>query len=105
MFSSDFDGEVASAARRAHELINGRKLDWDDLIIRPGRQREGRDWRAEIRRCRELEGHLTFWETNFVNSIAGSIVQWGRLTKKQQAALDRIIVKLKLAGLWGDAQW
>jgi len=41
MFSSNFDGEVASAARRAHELISSRKLDWDDLIIKPGRQREG----------------------------------------------------------------
>jgi hypothetical protein len=32
-------------------------------------------------------------------------VQWGRLTEKQQTALDRIITKLKLAGLWEDAQW
>jgi hypothetical protein len=39
MFSSDFDGEVASAARRAHELVSSRKFDWDDLIIRPGSAR------------------------------------------------------------------
>jgi hypothetical protein len=121
MFSSSFDGEIASAARRAHELVSGRKLDWDDLIVKPGRQHEeprggfGHDWErqyqppnntiADIRRCQELETHLTSWETEFVNSIAGSIVEWGRLTEKQQAVLDRIVTKLKLAGLWEDAQW
>ena len=122
MFSSNFDGEVASAARRAHELISSRKLDWDDLIIKPGRQREEprhdgfrHDWRrqyqqpnhtiADIRRLQELENHLTSWEAEFVRSIAGSIVEWGRLTEKQQAVLDRIVINLKLAGLWEDAQW
>ena len=122
MFSSHFDGEVASAARRAHELVSSRKLDWDDLIIKPGQQREEPrhdgfryDWRrqyqqsnhtiSDIRRCQELEDHLTAWEIEFVNSIAGSMVQWGRLTEKQQAVLDRIVTKLKLAGLWEDAQW
>jgi len=122
MFSSHFDGEVASAARRAHELVNSRKLG-DDLIILPGRQREEPrhdfryDWRQQhqrssntntindIRRCQELENHLTDWEAEFVKSIAGSIVQWGRMTEKQAAVLDRIVTKLKLSGLWEDAQW
>jgi hypothetical protein len=41
MFSSDFDGEVASAARRAHELVKSRALDWDDLLIISGRTNGG----------------------------------------------------------------
>jgi hypothetical protein len=125
MFSSSFDGEIASAARRAHELISARKLDWDDLIVKPGRehgasqagfQHRGRqhyqqqnddtaDTLADIRRCQELEDHLTGWEIQFVNSIADSIIRWRRLTEKQQASLDRIVEKLKLSGLWEYAAW
>ena len=119
MFSSSFDGEVTSAARRAHELVSGRKLDWDDLLIKPGRPREepqydGGYYRkrqppdpiiTDIRRCQELEAHLTNWEIEFVNSIAVSIVEWGRLTEKQHTILDRTVTKLKLAGLWEHAQW
>jgi hypothetical protein len=116
MFSSSFDGEVTSAARRAHELIASRKLDWDDLIVKPGRQydeeppRQPHHWNwnngpiSDIRRCQELGDHLNGWEAEFVASIAASIVEWGRLTEKQQACLDRIVNKLKLAGLWeGEA--
>jgi hypothetical protein len=113
MFLSNFDGEVASAARRAHELVVSRKLDWDDLIIRPGRQYEEPPRQqqyqnhqhsnspiADIRRCQELDRHLTEWEAEFVSSIAASIIEWGHLTPKQQACLGRIVNKLKLAGLW-----
>ena len=117
MFSSSFDGEVTSAARRAHELIVSRKLDWEDLIIRPGRHQhneppqqhhsrdQDNDAIDDIRRCQELGDHLNGWEADFITSIATSIVEWGRLTEKQQACLDRIVTKLKLAGLWEGEQW
>ena len=96
--------------------MTSRSLDWDDLIIRPGRQREephrdqqDRHWSNhtidDIRHCQELDDHLTEWEREFVNSVAASIIQWGRLTEKQQICFDRIVNKLKLAGLWEGEGW
>ena len=113
MFSSDYDGEVASAARRAHELIVSQQLDWDDLIIEVGTQQRVHShhnkWAGgpiiDLRRCRELRSHLTEWEADFITSVSSSIVEWGRLTPKQQAVLDRIVNKLKSAGLWDGESW
>jgi hypothetical protein len=115
MFSSNFDGEVASAARRAHQLIESRRLDWDELIIKvgaAGSSKERREHRAhatgpigDIRRCQPLAEHLTEWEADFIESIAGSILEWGRLTPRQRAVLDRVVNKLKLGGLWEGAAW
>jgi hypothetical protein len=112
MFGSDFDGEVASAARRAHELVASRQLDWDELIIKVGATGSSKERRShttsqidDIRHCQSLVEHLTEWEADFIESIAGSILEWGRLTPKQQAVLDRITNKLKLAGLWEGEAW
>jgi hypothetical protein len=113
MFSSNFDGEVASAARRAHELMMSRSLDWDDLIIKPDRRHEqgsrqqhrSSETVDDIRHCQSLVGHLTDWEERFIDSIAISILEWGQLTPRQHAVLDRIVTKLKLAGLWEGEAW
>jgi hypothetical protein len=112
MFSSDHDGEVASAARRAHSLIKAHALDWDDLIIHVGRhgpdQRTARqsdpdgDEAGMIHRCTERGLCLTAWEQEFIQSISESILEWGRLTPKQRSVLDRIVNKLKLNGNWDD---
>lgn len=114
MFSSDHDGEVAAAARRAHDLVKSRALDWEDLIIQIENSRQsqsgvdlGPNWgdtgstEAEmIHRCGDLYMALTNWENEFIASIRESIVQWGHLTPKQTAALNRIVTKLQLKGLW-----
>jgi len=124
MFGSSHDGEVASAARRAHELLKGRSLDWDDLIIRihsnssgssystgssshykkPEPEPEPRtDDEADlIHRCAERSKCLTAWENEFIESISESIIEWGHLTQKQRNVLDRIINKLKVRGVWDD---
>jgi hypothetical protein len=111
MFGSDHDGEVAAAARRAHKILHDRSLDWDDLIIsiKPARQKQRREHYVEddeeadlIRKCAERNLCLTAWENEFVTSISASILEWGRLTPKQRAVLDRIVNKLKLAGAWED---
>lgn len=117
MFSSDHDGEVASAARHAHKLIKDRKLDWDDLIIpvhKSTNHKNGADNKARqhhfdepeetdlIHRCSELSRCLTTWEREFIESISESIVEWGKLTEKQRSVLDRIVNKLKVQGLWED---
>jgi len=116
MFSSDHDGEVASAARRAHALVKARALDWDDLIIKihasagARQERPKPDWEevvdddeaAMIRRCAERAMALSAWENEFITSISDSILEWGKLTPKQHAVLDRIVNKLKLRGIWDD---
>jgi hypothetical protein len=35
MFGSDFDGEVANAARAAHVLVKQLGLQWSDVITAP----------------------------------------------------------------------
>jgi hypothetical protein len=112
MFSSDHDGEVAAAARRAHKLVRDRSLDWDDLIIATGRNSQsrqaepppptGNDEADLIHRCAERPHCLTAWENEFIANISESIVEWGRLTPKQRSVLDRIVNKLKVRGVWDD---
>jgi hypothetical protein len=123
MFSSSHDGEVAAAARRAHELVCLRSLDWDDLIIpvkaasssQQQQRRPDYSWSPPppppspeedetflIRRCGERTACLSGWEKEFIASIGESIVEWGHLTPKQRSVLDRIVNKLKLRGVWDD---
>jgi hypothetical protein len=122
MFGSDHDGEVAAAARRAHLILQKHALDWDDLVIPVSqaktrtdsrRQREREEPRYHhthtddeqdeaflIRRAQQFLHFLTPWERDFLSSIAESLVEWGRLTERQRAVLDRIGNKLKLRGCW-----
>lgn len=114
MFGSDHDGEVAAAARRAHNILKIHTLDWDDLIIQEGRSKssyrkpkpERREPDADeadmIHRCSEREKCMTAWEREFITSISGSIIEWGHLTPKQRAILDRIVNKMKVQGVWDD---
>ena len=119
MFGSNHDGEIASAARRAHELVRSRALDWDDLIIRVNHGHTGysapppppppeQEWtdvetvdeETLIHMCAAREAHLTPWERNFITDIGESIIEWGHLTPKQRGVLDRIVTKLKVRGVW-----
>jgi hypothetical protein len=119
MFGSNHDGEVAAAARRAHEIVKKHSLDWDDLVIpikvQAQQQHQQQQYNSAgfadvedehdeaflIRRAREFEHYLTEWERDtFLPSIANSLLEWGRLTVKQRAVLDRINNKLKLRGCW-----
>jgi hypothetical protein len=116
MFSSDFDGEVCTAARMARALIRSRQLDWDDLIISPGRGNGSAELDDEeaadfvpveldvIRHCIRRGALLLRWEREFLGSIAQSVVEWGRLTPKQRSVLDRIVGKLQANGAWGAPQ-
>lgn len=120
MFGSDHDGEVAAAARRAHQIIKKHALDWDDLLMpvnararartqqqarqqRPWADAEADDEETEaylIRRAQQHDQFLSTWEQGFLRSIAESLVEWGRLTPKQRGVLDRINNKLQLRGCW-----
>ena len=119
MFGSAHDGEVAAAARRAHDTLKRHALDWDDLIVPVKAHAQQKQQRQQqynnagyadveddfneaflIRRARDFEQHLTEWEREFLESIADSLVEWGHLTPKQRAVLDRVNNKLKLRGCW-----
>jgi len=116
MFGSTHDGEVAAAARRAHSILQKHALDWDDLVIPvsqaktrtnqhsyrppPPPEDEEDDEASLIRRAQQSSGYLSVWERDFLISVAESVVEWGRLTPKQRAVLDRIQTKLKLRGVW-----
>jgi hypothetical protein len=122
MFGSNHDGEVASAARRAHEIVQKHSLDWDDLVLpvkAHAQQQQQHRYQQQydntgfadvedeyneaflIRRARSFEQYLTEWERDdFLPSIADSLIEWGHLTPKQRAVLDRINNKLKLRGCW-----
>ena len=109
MLGSDHDGEVAAAARRAHHILKIHALDWDDLIVQGGSHTAKKkyeppenDEAAMIRRCAERPHCMTAWEREFVASISGSIIEWGRLTFKQRIMLDRIVNKMKVQGNWDD---
>jgi TorA maturation chaperone TorD len=115
MFGSTHDGEVASAARRAHEIVKKHSLDWDDLVL-PVKQHQQQQQQYDndgfadvedeyneaflIRRAQQFSQFLSDYEQKFLPSIADSLIEWGRLTPKQRAVLDRINNKLKLRGCW-----
>ena len=106
MFSSDFDGEVAAAARRAHELLQRLGTDWDDVLVMPRRNSKAKldpETREVLRRLGELSLCLSAWEREFIASLAVSQTRWGHLTPKQAACLDRIVERLQAAGLWEES--
>lgn len=119
LLSSDHDGEVAAAGRRAHSFLKTRGLDWDTVISaapqrfyeEPPRQRRYEppppppepDELPLIRKARKLEQYVTAWEREFLASVEESLGKWPKLTEKQRAVLDRIIDKLKEKDVWdGD---
>ena len=103
MFSSNYDGEVSSAARRAHELLQRLGIDWSDIIVTP--RQNSKPWLDPesgelIRRCSDLSLCLTRWERDFIVGLNVAIPRWGRLTERQAVCLNRIVDRLKRAGLW-----
>jgi hypothetical protein len=103
MFSSNYDGEVSSAARRAHELLQRLGIDWSDIIVTPSW-----DCKASLdsesgellRRCSDLSLCLTRWERDFIAGLSVAIRHRGRLTERQAVCLNRIVDRLRQAGLW-----
>jgi hypothetical protein len=70
------------------------------IIEAPKRPAAREDEVNLVRRCLECDDELSTWEFEFCTSIKGALGRWGRLTTKQRACLDRIIVKLKARDAW-----
>jgi hypothetical protein len=90
LFSSNHDGEVAAAARKAHEFIRSHGLAWGDIILsRPTSSVE--DLIDEA--LRDGVGIINAWEEGFLRGVRGR----QRLTKKLLAKLDTIVAKVRAA--------
>jgi hypothetical protein len=101
---SDYDGEVATAGRKAHALIKGAGLTWDEVINpaalakpKPEPSRPQRRWREPVSPsdcaalCLLWREVLTDWEVDFCRSLVGR----QRLSPKQTAVLARIAAKVE----------
>lgn len=102
LLGSDHDGEIAAAGRKAHALIKGAGLTWDDVIApaapAPQQQyRHPRRWRSPVSHsdacalCLQWPEVLTDWETDFLQSIASR----HRISDKQSYYLNRIVAKVE----------
>lgn len=114
MIGSSFDGEALVAARRAHALVKGEGLTWEDLLsgdelqqlqveckrlrqelvrVRTSEWVEPESVAEKLERCAEYSECLTDWERTFVKSL----VSWrGRLTPKQASHLAALLLKVRL---------
>jgi hypothetical protein len=102
MLSSDHDGEIAAAGRRAHALVKGAGLTWGDIISpatlpKPDFSRPQRCWRVSMTPgdcaalCLLWPEVLTAWEAEFCRSLVGR----RRISVKQLAVLKRIATKVE----------
>jgi hypothetical protein len=92
MFGSDHDGERATAALKADRLVRALGLTWcevlspqPNLLASPGQSIP-----AKIKLLRRHLPMLTEWERGFVISLA----RFQRISRKQQAVLDRLVAKV-----------
>ena len=86
LFSSDHDGERASAAAKADELVRSNGLRWSDVISMPPT--------GITAKIRFALGHidvLSRWEHGFLLGIRHK----AKLTAKQLALLDEIVANVK----------
>src|SRR5690242_19311063 len=83
LLTSPHDGERATAADRAQEMMRRLGLDWGQVIggviervvpvtRRRDREREPDDL-EKIRRCEANSHELTAWEDDFIRSISQSL--------------------------------
>src|SRR3954462_8180152 len=111
MLGSDHDGEIAAAGRRAHAMVKGAGLTWDQVLAPANSPPEApyrppRRWRRPATPsdaaalCLQWPEVLTDWETDFCRSVAGQ----RQISAKQAGVLARIIGKIEAfahaAGEW-----
>ena len=104
LLGSNHEGEVLAAVAAIKRALEAADLDWHDLASilaggphrapsQPQRSPQGqRDWSTEVANMlREQVEHLSEWELRFLQSIRAR----RRLSKKEQAVLDRIIREVR----------
>lgn len=100
MLGSAHDGERASAALKASDMLRRAGVTWAELIaprsavsLDPDAA-HGNGWRVLAVAVLEYPGLLDAEETRFLKSILG----WRKITPKQADWLHRIAVKVAAAG-------
>ena len=91
LFSSDHDGERASAAAMANKLIRQRGLTWQQIIL-PKRAPDSIEAMIDAA-LDHGDGILSCWEEGFLRGIRGR----QHLTEKQLTKLDAITSKVRAA--------
>jgi hypothetical protein len=105
MLGSKYDGERASAAMMATNVIKQRGLTWGLILqverdFQSNRRRQGahepppKGWVADAKRCQAASERMTEWEREFIVSILSKAQQWPNLTEKQASVLHGIVAKL-----------
>jgi hypothetical protein len=93
---SDFDGEVIAAAHAITRTLKPHGLNWCDLTLSIGPQREPprdfRTWKDAARFCISRQAQLTDRELEFLTSL---IAQRWAPSQKQRAWLDGIVARLR----------
>jgi hypothetical protein len=99
LLGSAHDGERASAALKAHDLIRSRNLTWPDVFAT--KARNGARRRAPAPELDTVEAKvgfvlanidvLTLWEEGFLYSINGRRI----LSIRQLAVLDKLVRKCR----------
>jgi hypothetical protein len=91
LFPSDHDGERASAAAKADQIIRSHGMTWRQVFVAANPQ----STRELIDFALAAGGVLTDWERRFLNGIRS----WqGPLTEKQAATLKGIFAKVSAQG-------
>ena len=108
MLGSSFEGERASAALMASNLLKNLGLTWDEIVKKPDEKDQARpeqkaeyrdpprgweygyDWKDQARVLMDYDYLLTEWEYNFLESL----IKQRRITQKQYEVLERISEKV-----------
>jgi hypothetical protein len=94
LLGSSHDGEVAAAGRAAHEIIRQAGATWFDLLAPPlpAPRPTGRsDAFGMVEFCLRHPAVLTEWEARFLHSLR----RRSRISPKQQAIVDEIVIKVE----------
>ena len=93
LFSSHHDGERASAAAKADEILRSLGLTWRDIVLDKNtpRARAANSIKAQIAEILAQISALNAWEKKFIRSLDGKVF----LTAKQRAKVDQVYRKVR----------
>ena len=96
LLGSDQDGERSAAAWQATRLLRTQGLSWADVFTPalPPPQAVHASHIAKAQWAQQFSARLSPWERSFLADIS----RRHRLTMKQAAALDGILLKLRQGG-------
>jgi hypothetical protein len=92
LLSCDKEGEVIAAASIAPRIVTASRASWEALLA--PQLSHADDWRDLAIRCKAYASSLNEFERGFVVRLE----RFPRVSEKQRAILDRIVLKLRSSG-------